>query len=54
MAVAKSDLKNMSMRELVVIDLTLYFGIGFGYHTEWLSQRIGFLPPSSSHLFSLN
>lgn len=32
MAVAKSDLKNLSMRELVIIGGTLCFAIGFGFY----------------------
>jgi hypothetical protein len=31
-AVAKSDLKNLSVRELVIIGGTLCFAIGFGYY----------------------
>jgi septal ring factor EnvC (AmiA/AmiB activator) len=40
MAVDKSDLKNMSMRELVVIGVTLCSAIGFGYYEfEYSAQQ---------------
>jgi septal ring factor EnvC (AmiA/AmiB activator) len=40
MAVDKSDLKNMSMRELVIIGVTLCSAIGFGYYEfEYSAQQ---------------
>jgi Tfp pilus assembly protein PilO len=40
MAVAKSDLKNLSLRELMIIGLTLVFGVGYGYYEfEYTAQN---------------
>jgi Tfp pilus assembly protein PilO len=40
MAVAKSDLKNLSLREFMIIGLTLVFGLGYGYYEfEYTTQN---------------
>ena len=40
MAVAKSDLKNLSLREFMIIGLTLVFGVGYGYYEfEYTAQN---------------
>jgi Tfp pilus assembly protein PilO len=40
MAVAKSDLKNLSLREFMIIGLTLVFGLGYGYYEfEYTGQN---------------
>ena len=40
MAVAKSDLKNLSLREFAIIGLTLVFGLGYGYYEfEYTAQN---------------
>ena len=39
MALDKSDLKNLSMRELIIIGFTLIFGVGYGYYEfEYVSK----------------
>jgi hypothetical protein len=40
MAVAKSDLKNLSLREFMIIGLTLVLGVGYGYYEfEYTAQN---------------
>ena len=40
MAVEKTDLKNLSLRELMIIGLTLVFGVGYGYYEfEYTAQN---------------
>jgi Tfp pilus assembly protein PilO len=40
MAVAKSDLKNLSLREFMIIGCTLVFGVGYGYYEfEYTAQN---------------
>jgi Tfp pilus assembly protein PilO len=40
MAVAKSDLKNLSLREFMIIGFTLVFGMGYGYYEfEYTAQN---------------
>jgi Tfp pilus assembly protein PilO len=40
MAVEKSDLKNLSLREFAIIGLTLVFGLGYGYYEfEYTAQN---------------
>jgi hypothetical protein len=40
MAVAKSDLKNLSLREFAIMRLTLIFGLDYGYYGfEYTAQN---------------
>ncbi len=40
MAVEKTDLKNLSPRELMIIGFTLIFGVGYGYYEfEYTAQK---------------